>query len=716
MLCSANLTKSLWAESCATAVYLLNLAGKSSVDGRSPSELWHGRRVYGVSHLKVFGTECFVHIPDGSRKKFDAKGRRGFVVGYVNGYDGYRVWVPELQRIICTHHVRFLPENVCTQQQSCASIKTSTSDSASQTHDEREGVEPAESQERPQSEKTAQTSPGNSSDEGGQAATSSHGSEAEADYESAEETPLEESTETKGSRRRKPPGWLEDYVCLASCPENYVQVMASEDKDQWVSAMKEELLAIEENGTWELVERPPDVKVLRNRWVLRRKDTQNGEKFKARLVACGQAQRAGIDFDETFSPVARYSTVRLLLACAAIRKMHLRQFDVKNAYLNGSLPEPVFMFQPEGFQDGTDKICRWKRGLHGLKISGRVWNRRLVEFMKKLRFDQSEADPCLFFKHEGEDSTFVTVFVDDGLLISNREEKCETFLQILRDEFKITVGDVSSYLGIQIDRQSPGSIAISQPKFTQRILEKFKMIDSNPMKTPAGKGESSSEEQLSDNVPYRAAVGSLLYLSTATRPDIAYAVGRASRAMERPTTADWKNVQRIFRYLRGTIDYGITYGSRQELRVYSDADYAGCEKTRRSTTGIVATYGGGAVAWKSQLQRTIALSTTEAEIMAASEATKELIWLSKILKEVNRQECKPTLYIDNASAVKLAKNPEFHARSKHIQIRHLFVREKFTENVLKIEHIEGKSQPADICTKALERVRFEMLRLKLGVQ
>ena len=242
------------------------------------------------------------------------------------------------------------------------------------------------------------------------------------------------------------------------------------------------------------------------------------------------------------------------------------------------------------------------------------------------------------------------------------------------------------------------------------------MSECNPISTTAGKEESSADEPVVDKLSYRAAVGSLLYLSTATRPDLAFAVGKAARVMENPTKADRNNVLRIFRYLRGTPDYGITYGTNQELQVFSDSDFAGCKKTGRSTTGIVAMYGGGAVSWKSQLQRTIALSTTEAEIMAASEAAKELIWLNTIIQETLRIVRKPTLYIDNASAIKLAKNPEFHARSKHINVRFLFVREKFSENVLCIEHIEGKNQPADICTKALEKTRFEMLRLKLGVQ
>ena len=242
------------------------------------------------------------------------------------------------------------------------------------------------------------------------------------------------------------------------------------------------------------------------------------------------------------------------------------------------------------------------------------------------------------------------------------------------------------------------------------------MQDCNPVNTPSGREESVSGELVKDKVPFRAAVGSLLYLSTATRPDISFAVGKVARVMENPTRDEWNRVVRIFKYLKKTSHLAITYGAEEDLKVYSDADYAGCSKSRRSTSGIIATFNGGAISWKSKSQRVIALSTTEAEIMAASEAAKELIWLNGIIKEVLRIDRVPTLFIDNASAVKLAKNPEFHSRTKHIHIRFLFVREKFIENALCVEHIEGKNQPADICTKSLDMNRFEMLRLKLGLQ
>lgn len=306
--------------------------------------------------------------------------------------------------------------------------------------------------------------------------------------------------------------------------------------------------------------------------------------------------------------------------------------------------------------------------------------------------------------------------MDDGLIAGSSAEICQEFLSVLRREFQITVGDLTSYLGIRVSQLSDGSIRISQEKYVERILEKFRMDQCNPLRCPAGREEESSSESVKDKVPYREAVGCLIYLATATRPDIAFAVHKAARAMENPTRSDWNAVVKILKYLKGTASFGITYSAGNELNVYSDADFAGDISTRRSTNGFVAMYGGGAISWKSQLQKSVALSTTEAEIVAASEATKELIWLSRLLRELFDKNLKATLFVDNASAVKLAKNPEFHKRSKHIEVRHFFVREKYVEGSFDLQHIEGKHQLADLFTKALDRNRFESLRNQIGLR
>jgi hypothetical protein len=262
---------------------------------------------------------------------------------------------------------------------------------------------------------------------------------------------------------------------------------------------------------------------------------------------------------------------------------------------------------------------------------------------------------------------------------------------------------------------------INQAHYIRRLLVRFNMSDCNAVSTPVDKSnayvngeiDGETDVMLDNNVPYREAVGSLLYLATGTRPDISYAVSIVSQVLSKPTKRHWEIVKRIMRYLKGSAELGITYRHGHNpgvLSAYSDADYAGDTVTRRSTSGIVCQYMGGSISWSSQKQRSVALSTTEAEYIAASEAAKDIIWLARLLGEITVLNAIPLLHIDNLSAVKLVKNPVFHRRSKHIDVRYHFVREKYEEGKLLVVHVCGERQVADVLTKPLVKDRFERLR------
>lgn len=707
MRLASKLPKALWAEACNTAAYILNRTAPTSVEGKVPYELWYSKDCGKLNHLRIFGTRCYVHIPKEFRKKFDEKAMFGNLVGYVNDKDGYRIWVPKLKRVVCSHDVIFKSEVVCNLKTKIAVVEETNS------NQEDENKNPKMIDE-------------NTSKEDLEDSTTS------GDYKSLdEEEESEDDDQVSGnqkirtsSRDKKKPNWMTngEYMMIAEVnqyPRSYAEAMQSKESKQWLAAMKEELASFNENETWKLVDRPAGVKVVKNRWVFREKFSSNGNnpRFKARLVAKGYVQQKGIDYDETFSPVARYDTVRTLLAIAASEKLKVKQFDVKTAFLYGSLEEEVYLEQPEGFEDGTDRVCQLKRSLYGLKQAPRCWHKRFLGFMKKAGLKNSTADPCLFYRNHDGTILYVAIYVDDGLVVGNNEEEVQRFLEKLKTEFKITIGSLNNFLGMKIECQDDGSITVSQENYTKKILERFRMNECNPVTTPATREEGETSEDIKEQVPYREAVGSLMYLATATRPDIAYAVSFAARAVEKPTRKDWNNVKRILRYLRGTNNFSIKYQKDcKQLAVYSDADYAGDVATRRSTTGVVAMFAGGAVSWTSQLQRTVALSTTEAEIIAASEGAKELMWLKRLIRELSGQEeLIPVLHVDSASAVKLAKNPEYHKRTKHIEVRHFYVRERFLEGDIKLEHIKGTDQLADLLTKPLERVRFDTLRGKIGV-
>jgi hypothetical protein len=486
--------------------------------------------------------------------------------------------------------------------------------------------------------------------------------------------------------------------------------------------MDSEIASLDENQTWSLVKLPAGRKAIQNKWVYKVKTNPDGsvDKYKARLVVKGFSQRKGVDYSQTFSPVAKSSTIRSVIAVAASEKMSLTQFDVSTAFLYGSLDEDIYMVQPEGYSDNSDRVCKLNRSLYGLKQAPRCWNNRFGSFLVSLGFKRSEADPCLFIRVRGQRKLLVAVYVDDGIVASTHKEDAVQFLRELEREFKITTKTASYFLGIEIDQRDDGSIKISQGAYTKRLLGRFGMADSKAVLTPIIKdGDvTNADVKDSESFPYRAAVGALMYLMVGTRPDIAYAVGVVSRTLETPTTSDVTKVKRIFRYLQGTRDCGITYRPNVNpglLNCYSDADHGGDQETGRSTSGVACIYAGGALSWLSQRQASVAISTTEAEVVAASEAARECVWLKRLLTEIGGLQQVPLLHVDNSAAVKLAQNPEVHRRTKHIRLRHFFVREQVTEGEIDILQISTECQIADILTKAVHKPRLVNLCSNLGL-
>ena len=671
------LPNKLWAEAVNTAVYILNRTGPTKVPDKTPYELWMGKQVP-IDHVKIFGTECFVHVPKQKRQKLDAKSVKGYLVGYCGDKDGYRVYVPERDDVILSRDVVFLDEL--------------TSVAGTNSVDEPEvDVEPL--------------------------------NEACDTEDCSEGQDISRPTLRDRSHIQLPVRY-EDYAMFAdsSEPNSYSQAIQCENSHEWQSAMDDEMKSLCENNTWELVDKPDDRMVIDNRWVYRVKTNLDGtvDKFKARLVAKGYSQQAGVDYNETFSPVARFDTIRAVLSVAASEKLKLAHFDIKTAFLYGELDEVIYMRPPTGYEDGTDRVCRLNKSLYGLKQAPRCWNRKFKDFLEKHGLQVSNEDPCLFYSTVERHKFIIALYVDDGLVAAEDADDLEQFLEELRSQFCVAVSPLSCFLGLQITQLQDGSISVSQENYTKKVLQRFNMCDCNKVATPVDSVTVNDVNScVAEQVPYREAVGSLMYLATGTRPDIAYAVSTVSQALDKPTKADWNNVKYILRYLKGTYQMGILYQTGYQtgvLTMYSDADYAGDISTRRSTSGVVCQYMGGPVSWLSQKQKSVALSTTEAEFMAASEAAKEIIWLSRLFSEITTLTETPVLKIDNMSSVKLVKNPTFHRRSKHIEVRHYFVREKFDEGRLTVEHIPGVEQVADILTKPLNKSRFQMLRDVLGVK
>jgi hypothetical protein len=489
--------------------------------------------------------------------------------------------------------------------------------------------------------------------------------------------------------------------------------------------MQEEIDSIEKNKTWELVEKPNNKDAIGVKWVYKVKHNPDGsvQKNKARLVAKGYAQQPGIDYEETFSPVARHDTIRALISLAAQKMWKLYQLDVKSAFLNGELKEEVYVEQPQGFEiEGQEeKVYRLKKALYGLKQAPRAWYSNIDNYFMKKGFEKSKNEPTLYVKRQGMvDILIVALYVDDLIFTGNNLKMIEDFRKEMMMRYEMNdLGLLHHFLGIEIYQEVDG-VFICQKKYAEKILKKFGMFGCNPTDTPLVVNEKLKKEDGGKKVDasnYRSLVGNLFYL-TSTRPDIMFAASLLSRFMNDPSHIHLGAAKRVLRYIQGTLGYGIKYDSKVETKLigFCDSDWAGCMDDMKSTSGYVFSLGSGAFSWCSKKQQTVAQSSAEAEYVSAGVATQQAIWLKRILEDFGEKQEAVNIHCDNKSAIAMAKNPVFHGRTKHIAIKHHFIREAIEDEEVQLSFCKTNDQVADIFTKALPREKFQKLRDALGVQ
>ena len=510
-------------------------------------------------------------------------------------------------------------------------------------------------------------------------------------------------------------------------PRTYEEALAGHSREQWELAMKEEIESLQENNTWDLTALPPDRKALRGKWVYKLKRGPFGEvlRHKARWVVKGFQQREGLDYNETFASVVKPMSYKALFAIAAAKDLEIEQMDVKTAFLYGAIEEHIYMEQPTGYnQSSSNLVCKLNKALYGLKQSPRVWYNTISQFLAELGFTALSSDLCVFHKA----GTYIAVFVDDLLIVGPSKPEITNIKEKLKHRFHMTdLGPCCYYLGMEItrDRQNR-TIYLSQQGYIEKVLKDFNMWESSPNATPmetSAKLEQSDQQYhatIGDVFWYQSAVGSLMYAMLGTRPDIAFAVSVVSRYASNPSERHKTAVKRIFRYLRGTTNLRLTFkGDLVYLTGYTDADWAGDRDTRRSTSGYVFNIGSGAISWSSNRQSTVALSTCEAEYIGQTQAAKEAIWLKTLLDQLNPEDSSPVatiIYGDNQGAIALAKNPQFHARTKHIDIQHHFIRQKVDEGKIELQYVPTAKQVADGLTKALCKDKFILFRRALGLE
>lgn len=536
-----------------------------------------------------------------------------------------------------------------------------------------------------------------------------------------------------------------DAKMAPSIPRNFAEARRSPQAAEWMKAMEAEVEALQEHGVYEPVPRPPaDVHVLPNMWVYTAKFDALGQfqKFKARLVAQGQHQVQGRDFEDSYAPVATLTAVRVLLAVAAKQRLHLRQVDVSNAYLHGRLDQVAYMHQIAGFPAGPrGTVLRLKRSLYGLKQAGRCWATDLAATMDGAGLRLAGAN---LYHRQGADGelTLVAVYVDDLLIASSTLAGTERVVSALTAAYRIKdLGQPSSFLGWGVRRDaSSGDIHISQPAYTRALLATCNMQNAVSRPTPAVKPPSSTKPSpdaspapgslgaddgrthpLQRATAFRALVGSLLWLSCSSRPDIAQAVQALCRHQVTPSYGAWADAAQVLHYLRGTEDLGITMRGPSSppkhpgLVGYSDSSWGG-ESKSKALAGYLFQLHGSPISWQSKLQATVAASTTEAEYMALSHATKELLHLRRLLISLGLPHQGPVKLLgDNTSSLFLARKDHDTARSKHIDIAHHAIRDEIARGTVDVQHVPTGDQLADVFTKPLDRIKFEHARTTIGV-
>ncbi|CAN1262899.1 Retrovirus-related Pol polyprotein from transposon TNT 1-94 [Linum perenne] len=517
---------------------------------------------------------------------------------------------------------------------------------------------------------------------------------------------------------------------FANIPETIQQAIKNPKSANWLGAMHEEIQSMHANRTWSLVPRPPSASLIDCKWIFRVKEGTgplDPPRYKARLVAKGFTQKEGIDYNEIFAPVVKYKTLRLLLAMTAVFNWELEQMDVKTAFLHGDLKETMYMKQPEGFIDKSkpDHVCCLKKSIYGLKQSPRQWNIKFDSCMRSLGFTRSNYDSCVYFKRNlPKPPVYVLLYVDDILLICDSLNIITGIKTDLKRNFDMKdLGPAKRILGISITRdRKKRVINLSQSDYVLKVLDKFAMKNSKTSSIPLGAHLELSKDQspasqedrakMAD-VPYDVAVGSVMYAMLCTRPDLAFAISVLSRFMSNPGEKHWSAMKQTLRYLNGSTHLGLLYTehtSRNDLVGYVDSDFASNKDTRKSTTCFVFTWAGNCITWKSQQQSIVALSSTEAEYIAAAEACKEAIWLKGLLSELECKHYIPVLHMDSQSALHLCKDPVYHERTKHIDVRFHFIRDEVEKQHLKVVKVAGTENPADFGTKIVPTDKFLFCR------
>ena len=716
IMAEANAPGELWAEAVHYANLLRN-ASPTSITGEIPFEKWFNRP-FKHEHLRVWGCDAFTKL-EHRLDKHSPRAKLLTFIGCNREMTGYRLLDLETKQVLVRRNVEFHEESF-SMIKSPFSKEVSLPMDFTADHIDSDPVTPIPLpivQETPVPVTPPQVAlapiptiaPFPVQEEILDDPGFITPLEEQPDESVTASPPLKRHRPEPGFYRRIQRGYSANDDFLDSDPITIDDVQMSPFKDDWVEAINSEIQSLVETKTFEICDLPEGRNAVGARWIFKSKIRSDGtiERRKARLVAQGFLQQEGIDFNETFAPVVRFDTVRTCLSVAAAKNLNVLQMDVVTAFLNGRLDEEIYLRVPSGVPSTYGKIWRLRRSLYGLKQSPRQWGIRLSEFLSSIGYRRSENDPCLWIDSDKE--TWILVYVDDLVLIGPHLPTLHVLQKKLTDSFKMKdLGVLNYFLGVSVTF-SPAGIRLSQKRYAEEILTRFNMNSCRPVAMPMDPGlfslMSSDATELISVRPYQQAIGALLYLVTMTRPDLAFAASALSRFLAKPRKVHQRALEHVFRYLKGTTDHSILFKSSLRspaLKAFSDADWAGCSTTRRSTSGYLLLFGNSPICWRSQRQPCVALSTMEAEYIAACSAAQEIVWMRRLLTELTVPPLGPTvLFADNQSCISFTHEPKFHRNTKHIQLRFHYLREQVESKEMVLVFVQSDKQLADPFTKPL---------------
>nr|ABB47865.2 retrotransposon protein, putative, Ty1-copia subclass [Oryza sativa Japonica Group] len=665
MLDTAGLSKEWWGEAVLTACHVLNKIPMKHKEV-TPFEEWE-RKKLNLSYLRTWGCLAKVNVPIAKKRKLGPKTVDCVFLGYAIHSVGYRFLIVN-SGVPDMHVGTILESRDATFFENEFPMKYTPSTSSKETIMPHEHFAPIEHNDQ-----------------------------------TPEENPEEDNIvdTRKSKRQRVAKSFGDDYIVylVDDTPRTIEEAYSSPDADYWKEAVRSEMDSIMSNGTWEVVERPYGCKPVGCKWVFKKKLRPDGtiEKYKARLVAKGYTQKEGEDFFDTYSPVARLTTIRVLLALAASHGLLVHQMDVKTAFLNGELEEEIYMDQPDGYvlegQEGM--VCKLLKSLYGLKQAPKQWHEKFDTTLTSAGFVVNEADKCVYYRYGGGEVVILCLYVDDILIFGTSLNVIEEVKDYLSKSFEMKdLGEADVILNIKLQRGDEGGITLVQSYYVDKVLSRFGYSDCKPAPTPYDPSVLLRKNRriARDQLRYSQIIGSLMYLASATRPDISFAVSKLSRFVSNPGDDHWQTLERVMRYLKGTMSYGIHYtGYPKVLEGYSDSNWISDADEIKATSGYVFTLGGGAVSWKSCKQTILTRSTMEAELTALDTATVEAEWLRELLMDLPVVE-KPVPAIlmncDNQTVIiKVNSSKDNMKSSRHIKRRLKSVRKQKNSGVIALDYV-----------------------------